>query len=103
MDSFIDDLSSIASKGLSHHDCGGPFHVDNTSGSMHQQHTPRQATTSGKAINTTREREKEREKEDRVKGGRKVEKKESRQERMKEERKKEGTLRKKSASRLRRT
>ena len=59
MDSFIDDLSSIASKGLSHHDCRGPFHVDNTSGSMHQQHTPRQATTSGKAINTTRERKRE--------------------------------------------
>ena len=59
MDSFIDDLSSIASKGLSHHDCGRPFHVDNTSGSMHQQHTPRQATTSCKAINTTRERKRE--------------------------------------------
>ena len=43
MDSCIDDLSSIASKGLSHHDCGRPFHVDSTSGSMHQQHTPGQA------------------------------------------------------------
>ena len=27
----------------SHHDCGRPFHVDSTSGSMHQQHTPGQA------------------------------------------------------------
>ena len=42
MDSFIDDLGSIVSKGLSHHDCGRPFHVDSTSGSMHQQHTPGQ-------------------------------------------------------------
>ena len=53
----------------SHHDYGRPFHVDSTSGSMHQQHTPGQA-------------EEEREKKKTGEGGqseegRKVEKKES--------------------------
>ena len=31
MDSFIEDLRSMASKGLSHHNCGGPFHVEHAS------------------------------------------------------------------------
>ena len=107
MDSFIDDLSSIASKGLSHHDCGGPSHVDSTSGSMHQQHTPGQAEEERERRRRWKRRRrkgKEREKEDKVKRGRKVEKKERREEMVKEERRrKEGTLSKKSASRLRRT
>ena len=96
MDSFIDDLSSIASKGLSHHDCGRPFHVDSTSGSMHQQHTPGQA-------------EEEREKKKTGEGGQGEEGEKGREEResvRKGERGKEeggGTTRKKSASRSRRT
>ena len=41
IDSFIDDLSSVDSKGLPYQDC--PSHVGKQSGSMHQQHTPGQA------------------------------------------------------------
>ena len=36
---FIDDLSSVASKGLNDSDCGKLLHVGSTSGSMHQQRT----------------------------------------------------------------
>ena len=40
---FIDDLSSVASKGLNDYDCGKLLHVGSTSGSMHQQRTSGQA------------------------------------------------------------
>ena len=89
MDSFIDDLSSIASKRLSHPDCGRPFHVDSTSGSMHQQHTPGQA-------------EEEREKKKTGEGGQSEKGEKGREER-ESVRRMEGTRRKKSASRARRT
>ena len=37
MDSFIDDLSTVDSKGSSHQDCEGLSHVGKQSGSMQQQ------------------------------------------------------------------
>ena len=54
IDSFIDDVSTVDSKGSSHQDCEGPSHVGKQSGSMQQhQHKTSDATEKG-------EREKER-------------------------------------------
>ena len=121
IDSFIDDLSSVDSRGLSHQDCEGLFQVGkqrpDIAGGVHvnrddlhamlaaegtqQPHRSKQhhGNQQQQATNKQRTTKKERKR----KGVRKKRKR-GRGERVKEERRrKEGTLRKKSASRSRRT
>ena len=60
LDSFIDDLSSVGSKGLNHQDCEVLFHagmkrtIQQPDSSQQQQQNKQ--PQAGKAVNTTRER-----------------------------------------------